>query len=387
MYICAKKVRMKKVFVSGCYDMLHSGHVAFFEEAATHGDLYVGIGSDKTLFELKARWPFNNENERLYMVKALKSVKDAWINKGSDILDFEEEIKKLKPDIFFVNSDGNSTLKEQLCKELGIQYIVSKRIPHENIPARSTTAIREECRIPYRIDIAGGWLDHPNVSRLYPGPVLTVSIEPDYDFNDRSGMSTSSRKKAIELWQVNIPQGDREKLAKTLFCYENPPGSQYISGSQDSLGIVMPGLNRLYYDGSYWPSKIESVLDDDVLTWVETHLKLVPLYPRHNNYDVLANTNFTKESAKKLSDAAENCWKAILSKDIQKFGEAVRNSFEAQIAMYPNMVCDDIFEVLDKHKHQALGWKLSGAGGGGYLIFVSDKPIENAIQIRIRKTD
>ena len=45
----------KKVFVSGCYDMLHSGHVAFFEEAARYGDLYVGIGSDKTIFELKAR--------------------------------------------------------------------------------------------------------------------------------------------------------------------------------------------------------------------------------------------------------------------------------------------------------------------------------------------
>ena len=43
----------KKVFVSGCYDMLHSGHVAFFEEAATYGDLYVGIGSDKTIQELK----------------------------------------------------------------------------------------------------------------------------------------------------------------------------------------------------------------------------------------------------------------------------------------------------------------------------------------------
>ena len=44
----------KKVFVSGCYDMLHSGHVAFFEEAASYGDLYVGIGSDKTIYELKS---------------------------------------------------------------------------------------------------------------------------------------------------------------------------------------------------------------------------------------------------------------------------------------------------------------------------------------------
>ena len=39
----------KKVFVSGCYDLLHSGHVAFFAEAAKLGDLYVGIGSDRTI--------------------------------------------------------------------------------------------------------------------------------------------------------------------------------------------------------------------------------------------------------------------------------------------------------------------------------------------------
>ena len=89
---------MKKVFVSGCYDMLHSGHVAFFEEASTYGDLYVGIGSDKTINELKARRTINNDQERLYMVKALKSVKDAWINQGSGIIDFLEEIKTLKPE-------------------------------------------------------------------------------------------------------------------------------------------------------------------------------------------------------------------------------------------------------------------------------------------------
>ena len=48
-----------KVFVSGSFDMLHSGHVAFFEEAASHGDLYVGIGSDKTIEGLKARKTIN----------------------------------------------------------------------------------------------------------------------------------------------------------------------------------------------------------------------------------------------------------------------------------------------------------------------------------------
>ncbi|MDR2233632.1 MAG: adenylyltransferase/cytidyltransferase family protein, partial [Tannerella sp.] len=213
---------MKKVFVSGCYDMLHSGHVAFFEEAAGYGDLYVGIGSDKTIFELKARKTVYSEDERLYMIKALRVVKDAWINKGSGVLDFLDELKTLQPDIFFVNTDGHSPTKEQLCKELGIKYIVSKRIPYGNLPVRSTTALRQECRIPYRIDLAGGWLDQPYVSKYHPGAVLTICIEPDYEFNDRSGMATSSRKKAVELWQTDIPEGDKEKLAKTLFCFENP---------------------------------------------------------------------------------------------------------------------------------------------------------------------
>ena len=375
----------KKVFVSGCYDMLHSGHIAFFEEAAQHGDLYVGIGSDKTIQELKARKTVNTDAERLYMIKALKVVKDAWINSGGGILDFCEEVKLLRPDIFFVNSDGHSPAKEEFCKGQGIEYIVSKRIPYCGLPTRSTTALRNECLIPYRIDLAGGWLDQPLVSKLYPGPVITVSIEPDYEFNDRSGMSTSSRKKAIELWQTNIPAGDKEKLARTLFCYENPPGTDYVSGSQDSLGIVMPGLNRFYYDNNYWPKEIEKVTENDILDWVERRLWLVPLYPRKSNYNVLTDTCIEKESAKALSIAGEECWRAILNKDAEGWGRASVASFEAQLKMFPNMAPIEIVEALEPYKSQVLGWKLSGAGGGGYFVFVSEKPVKNAIQIRIRR--
>lgn len=51
-----------KVFVSGCFDMLHSGHVAFFQCAAAYGDeLYVALGSDETVFDLKGRPPVNTE--------------------------------------------------------------------------------------------------------------------------------------------------------------------------------------------------------------------------------------------------------------------------------------------------------------------------------------
>ncbi len=375
----------KKVFVTGCFDMLHSGHVAFLKEAAEYGNVYVGLGSDETVNNLKGRFPVNNQDERKYMLDALGCVKECLINKGSGIMDFLSEVDTVKPDIFIVNEDGNTPAKEELCKKLGIQYKVLKRIPHGKLPTRSTTTLREECNMPYRIDIAGGWLDQPFVGKLYGGPVLTVSIEPTVEFNERSGMASSSRRKAIELWHTDIPSGNREKLAKMLFSFENPPGTKIIAGSQDSIGIVMPGLNKLDYTGEYWPEKIISVHDEKVLSWLEKHLFLITLGPRVSGYDVLENTDFNVPNAKALSDAAEGCWDSILKTDLEQFGKYFRESFEAQIKMFPNMVYDEIFEIIQKYKKLSYGWKLSGAGGGGYIIFVADKEIPGAIQVKIRR--
>ena len=375
----------KKVFVSGCYDMLHSGHVAFFKEAATYGDLYVGIGSDATIRELKDRKTINTERERLYMVKAIRYVKDAFVNSGSGILDFAEDVIRLKPDIFFVNSDGYTPGKKRFCEEHGIELVVSKRIPEAGLPVRSTTALRNECNIPYRIDLAGGWLDQPYVSKHYPGPVLTISIEPDYDFNSRGGMSTSSRKAAIEMWHVDIPEGDKETLAKMVFRYENPPGSPYVSGSQDAIGIVMPCLNRLNYNGGYWPENIETVKDAEVLDFIEKNLWLIPMAPRSGSYDVLENTNIDAAGAERLARAAIACWDAINAKDVDAWGKATTESFNAQIAMFPNMMAEHVVKAINEYKDNVKGYKITGAGGGGYLVIINDEPVKNALQIRIRR--
>lgn len=377
--------KKKKVFVTGCFDMLHSGHITFFEEAAEYGDVYVGLGSDETVFNLKGRYPINNQDERKYIIDALACVKECQINSGSGIMDFIKEIEKVKPHYFVVNEDGNTPAKEELSKKQGIEYIVLKRIPFDRLPVRSSTALRNECIMPYRIDLAGGWLDQPFVGKLAPGPVLTISIEPTIEFNERSGMASSTRRKAIEIWHTDVPPGNREQLARMLFSYENPPGTNIIAGSQDSIGIVYPGLNRIDYTGGFWPVKITTVHEECILSWIEEHLYLIMLGPRENNYHVLVNTFINKGNAEALRNAAENTWDALLVKDLEKFGEFFRKSFEAQIKMFPNMIYDDIFHVIDKYKDSACGWKLSGAGGGGYLIFVSQKPIKGAMQIKIRR--
>ncbi|MDE7388044.1 MAG: adenylyltransferase/cytidyltransferase family protein, partial [Muribaculaceae bacterium] len=146
--------RRKKVFVSGCYDMLHSGHVAFFKEASAYGDLYVGIGSDATVMELKQRHTVYSEQERLYMVKAIRYVTDAYINQGHGMLDFVETVDRVKPDVFVVNSDGGSDDKRRFCAERGIEYVELKREPEAGLEARSTTALRSgvKSNLPYRID-------------------------------------------------------------------------------------------------------------------------------------------------------------------------------------------------------------------------------------------
>lgn len=320
------------------------------------------------------------------MVLSLKCVTNAWINKGKGVLDFKEDLIQLNPDILFVNEDGHSFEKEKLCKKLGIEYIISKRLPHQGLPIRSTTELRKTCQIPYRIDLSGGWLDQPYVSKYHPGAVVTISIEPDYNFNDRSGMSTSTRKKAIELWQTEIPKGDKIKTALILFCCENAPGTDYISGSQDALGIVLPGINYLYYNkGKYWPDKIESITDETTLKWLEDHLYVMALKPRDSELVVTTDTDINELKVQQLSFASEQLWKTIQKRDSKGFAQAMNQSFEAQTAMFPNMITEEVEHVLADLPSAVEGYKLSGAGGGGYLVLFSEKKIPNTLRVRIRR--
>lgn len=133
----------KKVIATGCYDWFHSGHVRFTEEASTHGDLYICLGSDANVRLLKGEGhPLLSEQERRYVVGSIKYVKQALIATGSGWVDADPEIHRLRPDIYVVNEDGDKGGKREYCERLGIEYLVLKRTPAPGLPKRSSTDLR-----------------------------------------------------------------------------------------------------------------------------------------------------------------------------------------------------------------------------------------------------
>ncbi|MDC0268063.1 adenylyltransferase/cytidyltransferase family protein [bacterium] len=377
--------RQKTVFVSGCFDLLHSGHIAFFQAAAKHGHLMVAVGSDRTIFELKGRPPLTSEEERLYMIRSVESVHEAFISEGRGMLDFEKDLARIHPDVFIVNADGDIPEKRALCASLDVSYRVLAREPHRHFKPRSTTALRNRVEMPYRLDLAGGWLDQPFISKMHAGPVITISLEPFIEFNERSGMASSTRRTAMDLWGPVLPVDDPQKLARILFCCENPPGSKYISGSQDAIGLTHAGLAKSDYSGEYWPCRIESLHDETVIQFVENHIFLKPMGPRAESFDIMQHTHFTTEAVKKLSDASSEVWRSLQEKDPRQLGDAVRRSFEAQISLFPSMCNSQIESVIHPYREEALGWKLSGAGGGGYLVIVSETQPRDTVRLVVRR--
>lgn len=143
-----KKHQGKKIgFCSGCFDVLHSGHAVFFEQCKDLADiLVVSLGTDSVLAALKGKnRPVSPENNRLYLLSAMANVDYVVLGSNeirSGKIDFYDNIKELKPDVFIINEDDSGLKeKELLCKELCIEVKKVKREAPDFLKMVSSTEI------------------------------------------------------------------------------------------------------------------------------------------------------------------------------------------------------------------------------------------------------
>jgi hypothetical protein len=249
-------------------------------------------------------------------------------------------------------------------------------------------------KIPFRLALAGGWIDQPFVSRLNPSPpgsMVVVALEPNFRFMDRCGMGTSTRNVAMRLWDSELPERDPAQLVRELYAAENKDKLE-PSGSQDMAGIIYPGITRLDYDasfeGGYFPVHVESNNDPDLSAWLEDVIHILPVAQRPDGYSPLGIKNLDPEWIRRLARSGMDCYQAILSKDLNGLGEAMNECMRCWEVILPHTVHHpaltlDLMALLTHYQDRYAGAMYSGCGGG-YLFVVSDEPVPGTIQVKIR---
>jgi len=258
-------------------------------------------------------------------------------------------------------------------------------------PSAITDAIG---RLPYRMALAGGWIDQPFVSQLDPAPpgsMVVAALEPTCRFMDRCGLGTSTRKVAERLWGGVLPDADPAELVRQLYAEENR-GKAEPSGSQDMIGLLYPGVNRLDYAfdhaGGCFPRHIESNNDPRVAAWLEDVIYVLPVAPRPDGYNPLAIKNLDPIWIRRLGQSGRDCYDAIVARDLDGLGASMNDTMRCWEAILPGTVRHptltvDLPGILGYYQAHYAGAMYSGCGGG-YLYVVSDAPVPGGFHVKIR---
>jgi len=248
--------------------------------------------------------------------------------------------------------------------------------------------------IPYRIALAGGWIDQPFVSRHDPDPpgsMVVVSVEPTSWYMERSGMATSTRRAALRLHPDGLPEGDEAGTVRRLYEEENRHGGP-PSGSQDMIGLVYPGISRLDYDagheGGVYPAHVESCTDPEVARWLERVVHILAVAPRPERYDPLADVCIDDEWVGRLGRSGAACFDAIQRRDVAALGESVNECMRCWDALVPASFDHPALTVdwrgLLGHYRSRHPGAMCSASGGGYLYVISEDEVAGAFHPRVR---
>jgi len=248
--------------------------------------------------------------------------------------------------------------------------------------------------IPYRIALAGGWIDQPFCSKLNPSPpgsMVVIGVEPTFPWLERAGIATGTRKVARQLWNARLPAGDPATLVERLYVEENK-GKPEPSGTQDMIGLIYPGVNRLDYDhahkGGIFPKHIESNNDPEVARWVEKVIHVIAVAPRPDGYSPLDVKNLSPEWVERLGQTGKDCYDAIVKRDVATLGASMNECMLCWETMLPHIVRHstikiDLVALLRFYQANYPGAMYSGCGGG-YLYVASEEPVPGAFHVNVR---
>jgi hypothetical protein len=248
--------------------------------------------------------------------------------------------------------------------------------------------------IPNRLQLAGGWIDQPFVSRHNPKPpgsMVVVQIEPTFRPMDRSGIASGTRAIAMKIWNGHLPRRPQDELVRELYEAENK-GKTDPSGSQDMIGLVYPGINRLDYDyaanGGVFPAHIETLNCKRRARWLEKVLHLLPIGPRPEAYHPLGVKHLAPAWIARLGRSGRDCFDAICRTDVEALGASMNECMVCWEKILPHVVKHrsiqiDLKAILKVYQKSYPGAMYSGCGGG-YLLVASRKPVPGAFQVTIR---
>ena len=379
--------------VAGCFDLLHPSHLVFLKKAAQLGDLHVSLGSDQSIQLQKNKRPNFSEDERSFMLASLKCV--TWVGIVTDPgpCGFEEHIRQIQPELFVINDDGDTPEKRRVVESHGVEYRVFPRDHFNPLLPTSTSDISHGSYIPSRVSLCSGFLDNPAVNAQTgtgAASLVVIPVEPIPNLQERSGMATSTINTARKYFGCMLPKCySPEQLGEMIFCLENPPHKRgYVSGTLDSLGILGRGINLFTYDsGSFFPRERQSICDESILQWVESHVYLKHAGTRPHGCRIAVNPGHPQFSyhCRALHDAALQCWDAIQREDLDGLASAMNQSRRAQASIVPNHSPPELTEFISAEA--VPGAMIMGAGGGGYVAFAGESIPQDAIRISVRRED
>ncbi len=248
--------------------------------------------------------------------------------------------------------------------------------------------------IPNRLALAGGWIDQPFVSRLNPQPpgsMVVVQIQPTFRPMERAGIASGTRAVAMKLWNGRLPKRSPAALVRELYEAENK-GKAEPSGSQDMIGLVYPGINRLDYDfaanGGVFPSHIESLNSVKQARWLERVLQMLTIEPRPKGYNPLGEKHLDPKWIARLGQSGKDCYNAIHRMDVGALGASFNETMLCWEKLLPQVVRHPLLKVelkpiLRAYQKRYPGAMYSGCGGG-YLLVASNEQVPGAFRINVR---